>query len=332
MKQLNLAIMGIIALLVLAGCGSGGGGGETTGVAPSTPFLGGSNGLNIEFFSGEPPNEVTDGGVYDFQAIVRLRNDGEYHINRDDVSVDLIGFLPEDFGTNFDDLNNKRPEDDLSARIRDAEGNIQDAIVSEVTFPDYDSYFNFERPITGNTAFIFRADVCYKYQTKALTRLCVLRDLVNVDNNDVCDPSSTKTIHSSSSPVQINSFKQTVTGRDKISFSFDVTHTGNSRGSVFKEGDASSPPGDCPKDPRERREKESRVLVTVETGLSDLRCVGLNGGTTGYINLVDGRRTVTCIQELDAGRNDFETNIDITLDFNYLDYTEQEVLVKHMIN
>ena len=51
-----------------------------------------------------------------------------------------------------------------------------------------------------------------------------------------------------------------------------------------------------------------------------------------FITLVNDRRTVTCTQELDPGRNDFETNVDITVDFNYRDDDEQEVLVKHLID
>jgi len=332
MKSLTTLLIGVIALLVIAGCGGGGGGGggDTTGVAPKTPFLGGNDGVKIDFLEGEPPEEVTDGGIYDFQAIVSLQNNGEFNLKRDDVKVDLVGFLPEDFGVSADQLSDKIPEDDLSPRIRDSEGNIQDAIVTEVTFPDVDSFFNFERSVTGNTVFIFRADVCYKYQTKALSRICVLRDLVNLDNDDICDPSESKRSFSSSSPLKVGSFQQSVVGRDKISFNFDITHVG--QGNVFKEGDSTSPPASCPKDSRERREKENRVLITVDTGLPLLKCSGLSGGSSGFITLVNGKRNVRCTQELDPGRNDFETNVEVTLDFNYKDNAQRDVLVKHILD
>jgi len=328
MKQFIYLASSIILLIVIAGCG-GGGGGETSGSAPTTPFLGGTNGLKIEFLTGEPPDEVTDGGQFDFQAIVSLKNEGEFDLKRDQVKVSLVGILPEDFGTSYDALTDKNPEDDLSPKIRDSEGNILNAIVTDVTFPDTDSFFNFDGEIAGNIASLFRAEVCYKYQTKAASRICVLRDLINLDTDDICDPSETKQIFSSSSPLQVTSFKQTVSSVDMISFSFDVVHSGS--GDVFKEGDSTSSAGDCPRDFREKKNKENRVLVTVNTGLSNLRCSGLDGDTTGFINIHDGRRTVTCRQPLDSGRNDFETNVDITLDFNYLDFTETEVLVKHLI-
>ena len=317
-------------LLLVAGCQGSAGGSDTGTSAPRDPFLGGSEGLEIEFLDGEPPEEVTDQGVFPFQAIVTLQNQGEFDLKRDDVRVDLIGFLPEDFGANPSDLDDRRPEDDLIPKIRDSEGNIQDPILTEVTFPEVGDTFNFHGSVTGNTVFIFRADVCYKYQTKALSQICVLQDLININDDSICDPSTSKTTHSSASPLQVSRFRQTVSGRDKISFSFDVTHSGD--GDVYKEGDATSPPGHCPKDTRERREKLNRVKVTVDTGLSNLRCVGFEGSTTGFITLVNGKRTVTCTQELDPDRNDFTKNVDITLDFNYRDDAEREVLVKHLIS
>ncbi|MBI2135027.1 hypothetical protein HYU09_03475 [Candidatus Woesearchaeota archaeon] len=326
MKHFSIAVISILALFVIAGCQ--GGSSDNTGAAPRTPFLGGDNGLEIKFIDGSPPKEVADSGTFDFQAIVSLQNKGEFDLDRGQVNVDLIGFLPEDFGASQNELTDKEPEDDPSARKRDADGNIIEPTLTFITFPNTDSSFNFERSVTGNTVFVFRADVCYKYQTKALSRLCVLRDLVNVKNDDVCKPNDPKTVFSSGSPLKVTSFRETVAGQDKVSFSFDVTHS--AAGNVFKEGDSSSPAASCPRDPRESREKENKVLVTVDTGLPNLRCVGLSGSTTGYITLVNGKRTVTCTQELDPGRNDFETNVEITLDFNYQDSVQQDVLVKHL--
>ena len=259
--------------------------------------------------------------------IDRMLNDVE--LKKDQVKIDLIGFLPEDFSVSQGELTDKRPEDDPTPRKRDSEGNIIESIETFITFPSPDSFFNFKRSVTGNTVFVFRADVCYKYQTKALSKICVLRDLINIDNREICKPNEPKTIFSSGSPLTVSSFRETVAGQDKISFSFDVSHTG--KGDIFKEGDSSSPAAGCPRDPREAREKENKVLITVSTGLPNLRCVGLSGATSGFITLVNEKRTITCTQELDRGRNDFETNVEITLDYNYQDSAQQDVLVKHLV-
>jgi len=322
-----IVIFLIILALAVAGCNNNSSSSSTA--SPKTPFLGGAKGLEIKFFDDAPPAEVTDRGGFPFQSIVSLQNQGEYGLSRDFIKVDLIGFLPEDFGSNPSDLRGRHPESDLTPRIRDSEGNIQEPSLSEVTFPIQGGFFSFDKSVTGNTVFIFRADVCYKYQTKALSQICVLRDLVNNNNNGICKPTESKTVHSSASPVQVSGFRQTVTGKDKISFSFDVSHT--LKGDVFKEGDATSAPAYCPKDSAERREKINKVKVTVDTGLSNLRCVGFESSTVGYISLVSGKRTVTCAQDLDPGRNDFTKNVEITLDFNYRDDVSRDILVKHLV-
>ena len=147
----------------------------------------------------------------------------------------------------------------------------------------------------------------------------------------MCNPVGSRSVFSSGSPVQVNSFRQNLGGQDKIQFSFDIVHS--DQGNVFEtsEGDSITA-DDCPKDPRERRQKENRVMVNIDTGLAtDLKCVGMVG-SNGVITLGKDRRTITCTQELDPNRNDFETNVDITLDFNYRDFADQEVLVKHLFD
>ena len=67
-----------------------------------------------------------------------------------------------------------------------------------------------------------------------------------------------------------------------------------------------------------------------------LICSGLISDVTGKsrasesVLLVDGKRTITCTQELDPDRGDFKRNVDITIDFNYFDSIEKIVLVKHL--
>ena len=108
-------------------------------------------------------------------------------------------------------------------------------------------------------------------------------------------------------------------------------------------------PADCPKDPTNRRTKEDQVVVTVDTGLPPrvapaatnykLSCVGLAdvaGATTakqsGKVKLIGDKRTITCTLDLDPARNDFKKPIDISVDFNYDQTADKEVLVKHLIS
>tara|TARA_Y100000310_G_scaffold15573_1_gene15626 strand:- start:175 stop:1200 length:1026 start_codon:yes stop_codon:yes gene_type:complete len=337
-RNITLIALSVVFLLFIAGC-TGGGGDISTG-APTTPFLGGSGGLEIGFLEGSPPEEVTDGGTFNFQVVVSLKNVGEFALMKDRVDVDLIGMDPSDFGTSSSELINQTPEDDPTPKQRDSEGNIIDAIETFVTFPETGD-FDYTGDLAGNTQFIFRADACYIYETKTVSEICVLENMIDVANDAICTPSEAKSVFSSGSPVKVTSFRQNVVGKDKLQISFDIVHAGS--GNVFVVEEIFQ---ECPKDPSTRRKKIDKVNVTVKTGLPDtdaaagtssLNCVGLKDSTsestsTGSVNLVNGKRTVTCTQTLSGSRTDFVRPVDINVSFNYLESADTEVLVKHLVD
>ena len=324
-RDVRFIVLGAVILLFIAGC-EGDDGGTTTGGVPRDPFLGGTDGLEIEFEEGAPPDEVTDAGEYPFQAVVILKNVGEYGIKEKNAKVNLIGFSPTDFDSEFSKLK-VVVADALTARQRDSEGNIIEPVEVFVTFPTTGE-FNFKNPIAGNTPFIFRADVCYKYQTKVVSEICILK---NVGDDAICDPSESKKVFSSGSPLQITSFQQIAGGTGKVRFSFDIVHSGS--GDIFDGAN----PALCQKANRVAKEI---VDVTVDTGIGvtgSLVCIGLDewqlaGVDRGSVKLIDGRRTITCTQNVSSIQNDLKKVVDITLDFNYLDNVDQEVLVKHLID
>ena len=321
-RDVILVVFSVILLLLIAGCESG----DTGGGAPTTPFMGGSQGLEIGFAEGLPPDEVTDGGTFEFQAMVRLKNLGEYMLTKNQVKVDLVGFLPSDFNAAASELRDIMPKDDLIHKQRDSEGNVIEAVETYVIFPSDSKNFNFKGNIAGNTPIIFRADVCYKYQTKVTSEICVLENMIDAASNAICKPSEPKTVFSSGSPIQVTAFRQNVIGRDRVQFSFDIAHSGS--GTVFD----STADADCPKDSTSRRTKENNVKVTVNTGIDGtLNCVGLSSGNTGFVKLINGKRTITCTQTLGANRGEYKKSINMNLEFNYLGSVDKTVLVKHLL-
>ncbi len=389
-KRNELIALGVIFLVLLAGCK----GGDSSTGAPTTPFLGGEGKLEIRFLEGNPPSEVTDGGTFPFKAIVGVKNTGETDISRDDMEVSLIGISPNQFNPeapdNFEEsrLRDRHPPEDVNGRKRDSEGNILEPAEAFVEFPDDDpnKNFNFKDQIVGNNVFVFRAEACFKYQTKAKVDICVLQNQIDRPDDSLCNPTEAKIIFSSASPVQITSFRQTVAGQNKIQFNFNVEHIGT--GHIFDPATTSSStttttlaPGsptttsttttvrDCPRDAVSRRAKEDKVRVSVDSGLRssssgnfNLNCVGLSSTTTtssstttttlapgsptttstttttlgtskqsGIVKLINGKRTITCTLDLPSTRADFIKPIDITVDFNYLQNADKEVLVKHIL-
>ncbi|MBS3105609.1 hypothetical protein J4234_05095 [Candidatus Woesearchaeota archaeon] len=324
----------ICLILLVSACKKSG---ASAGGAPRTPFIGGTSGITINFEKDSPPPEVTDDESFSFNAIVRLKNDGEAKVEKNDIKLNLVGFDPNDFGKNFEDLKDQQPEDLLDAKKRDAEGNIVDGTTTFATFPKggTGAFFN-PRKFSGNTEFTFRADACYHYKTEANTKVCVLKDMINVRDDSLCKPTSSRTVYSSAAPVQVSNFRQTVVGKDKLSFSFDISLSGNV--DIFWDKQESKPSSfdtGCPRDPRARRERESNVGVEilempVDPVFSNPKCGGLDAGHKGVVKLVSGKRTITCTADLATDRLDLEKTVGIRLLYNVLDNKETKVLVKHL--
>lgn len=332
-KKYYAVVMLICLVLLLSACKKSG---AATGGAPRTPFIGGTAGVTINFEKDSPPPEVTDDETFGFRAIVRLKNEGEYTVPQDHVKVNLLGFDPADFGQSFDDLKDAIPTDALESKKRDAEGNIIEGTTTYAEFPKSGGDFVPSR-FPGNTPFTFRADVCYNYQTQAITKLCVLRDMINIRDDAICRANNNaQPVYSSSAPVQVTSFRQNVVGRDTMSFTFDIVLSGNV--DIFWSRDERLPStfdDGCPRNPRTRRELESNVGVEVTEIPGDpifttIKCGGLDGGHTGVVRLINGRRTVTCTVDLIQDRLDLEKTVGIILKYNVLDNKEADVLVKHL--
>ena len=335
MNKKYYAIAMLLCLILLISACKGGKSGTASGTAPRTPFIGGVGGITINFEKDSPPPEVTDDETFGFRAIVRLKNEGEYTVPLDHVKINLIGFDPADFGNSFEDLKDGIPQDTLESKKRDAEGSLIEGATTYVEFPKSGGDFVPTR-FPGNTPFTFRADVCYHYQTEALTKLCMLRDMINVRDDAICRPTFSNPVYSSSAPVQVTNFRQNVIGRDKLSFSFDVVLTGNV--DIFWSKDERIPStfdDGCPRNPRTRREVENNVGIEItevpnDPIVTNFNCGGLDGDAIGVVRLVNGRRTITCTADLIQDRLDLEKNVGILLKYNVLDNKETEILVKHL--
>ena len=311
MKKIILVLIGIMILLV--GCESSSDAGPT-----SDTFIGGTDALEFDFMEETPPAEVYDNGQQPFEVTVNVENKGEYDVDKEDIKIKLTGFYPGDFNSPTTELS---PEEDLDKSYIDPDGEVQRGTITYVNFDG----FNFMGSLAGNNKYTIRADVCYKYGTKAQADLCVLEDLTpDVDEDPVCDVDETKSIASSSAPVQVENLRQEISGTRKIKFTFDIVHRGN--GLVSKLG------SDCSTDLLIK----NKVWVEVDSGLAGLKCSGLTDGsdTTGYITLYGSvdQRKVTCNQDVSGESGDFEKKVNVLLTYDYKEHEERTVLVKHTTN
>ena len=327
-KYLHPIVLLSIVILITA-CGRGG-----EGQTSKSSFIGGTEAVVSNYEPDSPPAEVTDDS-YSFKVVLKLENKGETKISKSDIDIRLVGINPSYFGVTQDKLMNLKPDDDLNPKMRDGNGNIIDGAPTFVTIPSGNDYFK-AVPFSGNQDFKVRADICYKYKTIANARLCILKNFINVDGTEICNPSEETTIFSSGSPVQFTNFRESVAGKDTINFFFDVVHSGN--GDIY-EGNSAAGTSQCPRDDPIRRAKEDRIKVSVDVGedfKSVLNCPALEGSTlgnpVGFIKLSSGKRSIMCTLKLSEVQHssDFTNIVTITGEFNYDDNKETSFLVKHL--
>jgi len=298
------AIATVIMLVLLAGCG------QKEAQTIGKPFIGGTGAVVTSFTEGTPPPEIYDGGNQPFDVVIKLENKGEYDIPKENLKVTLSGINPAQFSN---PAIEKNMDEDLKGAYLDPTGNAVAGGQTYITF----SGFNYMDKLSGNTPFTIRADVCYAYGTTAQFMLCVKKDLSSTSQG-VCNVNEAKQSECSSAPVQIGNVKEEVAGTNKISFYFDVTYQGT--GAISKEG------SNCD----DKVASKDKIFVEVETGLSGLKCSGLEGGdSSGYIALYGGTRNIRCTQDITGTTTDFNKPVTIKARYDHKEFIDKNIIIKH---
>jgi len=307
MDKKILSAFFIISLLSLVGCAT-----DTGKTTTTTPFVGGSNGLEINFIVGEPPEEALDEGQFPFIVTVSVENKGEWDVAKEDATISLRGFRPADFNN---PERSKNPDEDLAKTYIDIDGNVIPGTFTHVSFDG----FNYMGSLQASNIFPILADVCYGYGTRSQLDICYLDDLTEA--NEVCEVKGPKPIYSSSAPVSVENLKEEIAGSDKVSFSFDIVHRGAGLLSVL---DSSCNDAD-------ELANKNKVWVEVDTDLPGLICSGLIDGTdtTGYATLYSGKRHIRCTQDV-PGDGDYIKKASVILKYDYKETIRTEILIKHV--
>jgi len=285
-------------------------------VTIGTAFVGGSQGLILDFIESAPPDEVFDQGKTPFSVNVKVENKGEWDVDKDDATITISGINPVVFGKQPADLS-KNLNVDLQGIEKDVQGNI---IPGTITYRDF-SGFNYADSITGSVDLTIKADVCYEYGTNINSKLCILKDLLGRatgTTSPVCIVNEAKAVENSGAPVEVTELKERAVESNKIMFTFIVQHVGS--------GYISELNSDCDSS----LAKKDRVGVSVDTGISgDLSCTFDDGtGSEGIITLYGGQRLVTCTQTK-TDNADYEQLIKIKLEYDYQDSITKALKVSH---
>lgn len=319
---MKITLISIIAILsvILAGCA------ESETSSATDPFVGGNVAVTKDFIANAPPDTIFDGGEYPFTVSLRLENKGEYDIQEGEGFLQIQGISPAEFGAT--DANLRIPFPELRGVRKATDASIRRGDVQVATFPE----LNYRDELGGDLPLNnFRVRSCYEYETKSSTQICVKEG--NVDGlrpDEICNIDEMKRTANSGAPLRVQNLEQSPRGRTGIQVSFEIAHVGPVRNTWFPSGDSS-----C--DPRVGNPDLHRINVEVEpivSGRYSAQCSGgtFSGSNRGEITLHDGKPArVVCSFELGEQTSDFETRLNINLNYRYSEYIEKPILIRNTL-
>lgn len=280
-------------------------------------FIGGTDGLEMSFVEGSPPEEVFGSP---FKVNVLLRNVGEWDIkNSADATVTISGIYPDDFGVTSADLVQNSPSA-LFSRKKDPTGTIIEGSVVNLDFPTGGKTFKYRTTPAADIKSTIKADVCYSYGTKSLSSICIKKDLAS-KSAEICLVNSERAVSNSGAPVHISSIKESQAGTDSVLLTIEVKHVGGGRVSEIG-SECSDAIG-----------KRDRIKFRLEA-MQGITCSGLENPTNPTPNSVEGiltlfaeTRQITCTQPT-QGQGDFEKPISITLEYDYSEFITKPITIK----
>lgn len=313
MKKMLILLMGI--LLVISAC-EGNGNNE---FVTTTPFLGGSEGLKINFIENFPPTTVGDGGEDSFDIIVEVSNRGEHVVEAEEAQIRLTGFSAIAFGKTVDDLTKNLP-DTLEANEKAADGTPLLSFPLEVSFDN----FNYQGRVQGNQQFPLRAEICYKYTTTTITNICIKEDFRRDEPNDLCQVAGQRTTFNSGGPIQITSARQSAAGAESTRVTFRIEN--KDVGRVFEQDSL------C----QTTNRNQDRVFVRVNGLDEDGEEVSCNlrnsedGGRSGDVVLgSEGYIDVTCTISVGERTITRPQTYSIELSYNYQEHIQTSLIVEN---
>jgi hypothetical protein len=311
----------IILSLMLLSCQ------DTKPVVTLDPYVGGSEGLRMEFIEGAPPDETFDNSKGQFAISLRLHNVGEHDIEPDDGYIELLGINPIDF--------NKQSQSDLlkfiDVPLRAAKKNVEGTLLEGGETILQVASLKYLPDLHGTDTQTIRADLCYDYKTKSTTKICVKRDLLrSLTRDEVCDVSGDKDPKNSGGPIQITTLKENPLGDGSVQVIFEVEHVGNPQNYIYRPGRETI----CDQSVDNYPNKNLvHVRVTSMVNQRRPQCSGLEepdaDGAGGFLRLYQGRkRAVTCTLDIKDVEAIYQELFEVELDYKYHQYLEKDLIIR----
>lgn len=304
MKKI-IAVLGILLLIFLIGCK------EKEEKPGKSPFIGGSQGIVAEF----QIMGLEEGGVEtvfeneEFDVIVTLKNKGEADVAGESsagamdgkVKVSIKGVDTGLFFTNYADKTNTVILEKVSEFNKlGGEEEINFGQAKLVSIPA-GSYYDAE----------FFGFIEYDYSTYVnVPKVCFKE---NLNDKTVCEVSGTKSVFSSSAPIQVKSVTENSAGSSRIALIFEVEDVGVGRSKLQTD--------------TEFNPRYDKVKFTLSE--TDWDCK--SGGQQEIAKFVDNKATIRCVSPTLPDNTLFTKQVTIQLDYTYRDIIQKIIRIKEKL-
>lgn len=273
-----LFILLSLVLLLSAGCQQFG---SRTPTAPEvSTFIGGQNGITFGFAEDQPPGAVLDGGEEEFFITLMMKNEGEHTVPVGGIVASLSGIVQSSFSIASMDVKSS-----FELYKRSREGDV--IIPGGEELLEFGSG-SFKAALPGSTSFTLRADVCYAYQTLAVSKLCLKKDVLKKEVGQVCEMNNpTVGVENSGAPLHLGDVRQSTVGSSKVRVNFQVSNVG--QGQVYRPNTFST---SCVGMEAEKEQLDVKVYSPDKN--FKIECSQLNNKDSGAIKLVGGKKDISC--------------------------------------
>lgn len=323
MKKSVVLISILIISVFLTGCGNTQTSQNTT--STGNAFVGGSDGLAISFVENAPPKEVyaKDVGATEpnkFSISVKVENKGEFTVPAKNYKLSLTGIDFVAFGKTSTDVN-KKDKDEVLEKTRRSVGEV---IPGSYAFFDFND-LGYTTSVSGQVGpFNLRAAVCYPYETEVSAKACILQDLYGRSGRTpLCKANEDKSVENSGAPVQVTNLKQSITGNNQITLTFNVKQVGDSKDVVF----ASDTNLNCDLTNLNSQNKVSVNVIVGTIAATNIDCAGLSAGKATLYG--DKGAEIRCNVKLTTPV-DQEVPVKIKLGYDYYEYADTPITVKQL--
>lgn len=314
-RSVTLILSLIAVALLIAGCQNGG-----DSISSGKAFVGGTEGLSMNFVENEPPAIVSEGGEDFFDITLLLKNQGEFDLRPGDIIISLQGINRDAFSLPSLSQVNTFPLEGKDMVRGDIVVGEEEEIRYEGASFKYDLDADFQVDLT--------ADTCYNYATAAVATLCLKRNPGERGSLDQCEVNNPSiNVENSGAPVQITGLDQVSRGRNSVRITFDVAKTGS--GIVFEPGTFR----EVCRITNDVYNKIDRVHIkliptTINTQIS---CSRFGGASEGTVDMLGGTKTIICtIDTTNLQDAAFNERLRMFLDYQIHDSVSTSFVVEEL--